>query len=202
MRNEPQEKKGIYQSIGVKGGGAGLAEMMNPEGKPEVLDDILVLDLSYGNFAGIIAASFLAEFGAEVVRIEPPEGDPAREMTPFGANVKGVGIPFMFEGRNKRYMTLDIRNKPEDRQVFARLAEKAAVVIETFAPGEMDSWGIGYRQLSKENPGLIYVAHSPYGQYARQGERRGEDAGYRHYLPGGLGTARSNGRPGDGTGTL
>lgn len=67
-------KEEIYTRHGVKGGGAGLAEMMKSEGKPEVLDDILVLDLSYGNFAGIITGSFLAEFGAEVVRIEPPEG--------------------------------------------------------------------------------------------------------------------------------
>jgi len=44
-----------------------------------------------------------------VIKIEPPEGDPARQITPFGANVKGVGIPFMFEARNKRYMTLDLK---------------------------------------------------------------------------------------------
>ncbi|HCS76308.1 MAG TPA: carnitine dehydratase, partial [Syntrophaceae bacterium] len=58
--------------------------MMNAEGKAEVLDDILVLDVSSANFAGIIAASFLAEFGAEVVKIEPAQGDPARQITPFG----------------------------------------------------------------------------------------------------------------------
>ncbi len=139
--------------------------MMNAEGKPEVLDDILVLDVSSANFAGIICASFLAEFGAEVIKIEPPDGDPARQITPFGVTVQGVGIPFMFEGRNKRYMTLDIKNNPEDRKLFAKLAKKAAVVIESFAPGEMDGWGIGYRQLSADNPGLIYIALSAYGQY-------------------------------------
>jgi crotonobetainyl-CoA:carnitine CoA-transferase CaiB-like acyl-CoA transferase len=62
-------------------------------------------------------------------------------------------------------MTLDVKNNPEDRKIFAKLAKKAAVVIESFAPGEMDSWGIGYRQLSAENPGLIYIALSAYGQY-------------------------------------
>jgi CoA:oxalate CoA-transferase len=145
--------------------GKTLAEVMNPEGKPEVLEDVLVLDASWENFSGIIAASFLAEFGAEVIKIEPPGGDPMRLVTPYGANVKGVGIPFLVEGRNKKYMTLDLRNSEQDRRDFARLAEKAAVVIETFAPGEMDSWGIGYRQLSQKNPGLIYVAITPYGQY-------------------------------------
>jgi len=148
-----------------------LAEMMNPDGKAEVLDDILVLDVSHANFAGIIAASFLAEFGAEVIKIEPPEGDPARQMTPFGANVKGVGIPFMMEGRNKRYMTLDLQKSDQDRVVFAKLARKAAVIIESFPAGDMDAWGIGYRQLSQENQGLIYIAITPYGQYTEKAKK-------------------------------
>ncbi len=149
----------VYTRHGGKGGDRGkrLAEMMKVEGKPEALDDILVLDVSSANFGGIVAASFFAEFGAEVVKIEPPDGDPARQITPFGVTVQGVGIPFMFEGRNKRYMTLDIRNNEEDRVTFSRLAQKAAVVIESFAPGEMDGWGIGYRQLCLQNPGLIYI---------------------------------------------
>ena len=157
----------VYTRHGGKGGDRGkiLTEMMNAEGKAEVLDDILVLDVSCANFAGIICASFLAEFGAEVIKIEPPEGDAARQITPFGVTVQGVGIPFMFEGRNKRYMTLDIKNSDEDRKTFAALAKKAAVVIESFAPGEMDGWGIGYRQLSQVNPGLTYIALSAYGQY-------------------------------------
>ena len=69
-----------------------LKQLMSHEGKPEALDDMLVLDLSYANFSGIVTASFFAEAGAEVVKIEPPEGDPARVMSPYGANVQGVGI--------------------------------------------------------------------------------------------------------------
>ena len=142
-----------------------LSEMMNPEGKSEAMDDLLVLDVSSANFAGIIAASFFAEFGAEVIKIEPPDGDPARQITPFGANVKGVGIPFMFEARNKRYMTLDIKNSDNDRKIFGQLAQKAAVIIDTFPAGDMDSWGIGFRQIKEKNPGIIYIAITPYGQY-------------------------------------
>ena len=145
--------------------GKTLAQVMNPEGKPEVLDDVLVLDASDANFSGIIAASFFAEFGAEVIKIEPPDGDPARKMTPFGENINGVGIPFIIEGRNKKYLVLDLKNSEKDRKDFEKLARKATVVIETFAAGEMDSWGIGYRQLSQKNPGLIYIAITPYGQY-------------------------------------
>ncbi|MGC1401456.1 MAG: CoA transferase [Thermodesulfobacteriota bacterium] len=167
------EKEQVYARYAASGKTAGhlaswgktLQEVMNPEGKPEVLDDVLVLDVSQANFSGIIAASFLAEFGAEVIKIEPPEGDPSRLMTPFGENIQGLGIPFLVEGRNKRYLTLDLKNSEEDRKDFAKLAEKAAVVIETFGAGEMDSWGLGYRQLSQKNPGLIYIAITPFGQY-------------------------------------
>lgn len=141
-----------------------LAKMMNPEGKPEALDGVVVLDVSYANFSGIIAASLFAEFGAEVIKIEPEEGDPARGITPYGVNVNGVGIPFLMEGRNKRYLTLDVRTE-EGRRDLEKLAAKADVLIETSPAGQMDSWGIGYRQLSQTNPGLIYVAITPYGQY-------------------------------------
>ena len=113
-------KEEIYTRHAAKGSDRGkiLAEIMSAEGKPEVLDDVLVLDVSSANFAGIICASFLAEFGAEVIKIEPAEGDPARQITPFGVTVQGVGIPFMFEGRNRRYMTLDIKKNTEDRESF------------------------------------------------------------------------------------
>ncbi|MCK7505679.1 MAG: CoA transferase [Desulfobacterales bacterium] len=90
--------------------------MMTSEGKPEALDDMMVLDLSYANFSGNVTASFLAEAGAEVIKIEPPEGDPSRIMSPYGANVKGVGIPYLMESRNKRQITLDLRN-PKARKI-------------------------------------------------------------------------------------
>ena len=141
-----------------------LAKMMSPEGKPEALDGVVVLDVSCANFSGIIAASLFAEFGAEVIKIEPEEGDPARGITPYGVNVNGVGIPFLMEGRNKRYLTLDVRTE-QGRRDLEKLAAKADVLIESFPAGQMDSWGIGYRQLSQTNPGLIYVAITPYGQY-------------------------------------
>jgi len=141
-----------------------LSKMMTPEGKPEALDDMMVLDLSYANFSGNITASFFAEAGAEVIKVEPPEGDPARIMSPYGANVKGVGIPYLMESRNKRNITLDLSNS-EDRENLKRLATRADILIETFAPGEMDDWGIGYRQLRELNPGLIYIAITPYGHY-------------------------------------
>ncbi|HEX7364354.1 MAG TPA: CoA transferase [Dehalococcoidia bacterium] len=141
-----------------------LAGMMSPEGKPEVLSDVVVLDASYANFSGIIAASLFAEFGAEVIKIEPPDGDPARKMTPYGAKVNGVGIPFLMEARNKKYLELDLTTAV-GRKDFKKLAAKADILIETYPAGQMDEWGIGYRQLIEANPGLIYTAITPYGQY-------------------------------------
>ncbi len=132
--------------------------------KPEALDQFLVLDCSYANIAGSFAASTLAELGAEVIRIEPPEGDPARTFTPFGYMHKGTGLGYLNEGRNKFHVTLNLKTE-EGRDMFKKLAKRADVVIETFMPGQMDEWGIGYRQLKEINPGIIYCAIYTYGQF-------------------------------------
>ena len=121
--------------------------------KPEALDDMVVLDLSYGSYAGLFASSILAELGAEVIRIEPPRGDIARKMTPFGIMIKDAGLAYITEGRNKFHITLDI-TKEEGREILKKLVKKADVLIETFKPGYMVSLGIGtcsYLQLCKLN---------------------------------------------------
>ena len=146
-----------------------LSKMMAVEGKPEALDDMMVLDLSYANFSGNVTASFFAEAGAEVIKVEPPEGDPSRILSPYGANIQGVGVPYLMESRNKRHITLDLAGA-EGRENLKRLAKQADILIETFAPGEMDEWGIGYRQLREFNPGLIYIAITPYGHYTARGQ--------------------------------
>ena len=146
-----------------------LSKMMAVEGKAEALDDMVVLDLSYANFSGNVAASFFAEAGAEVIKVEPPEGDPSRILSPYGANRQGVGIPYLMESRNKRHITLDLES-PDGRENLKRLAKQADILIETFAPGEMDEWGIGYRQLREIHPGLIYIAITPYGHYTARGK--------------------------------
>ena len=147
-----------------------LKAMMSPGGKPEVLEGIKVLDVSYANLSGDVCSSIFAEFWAEVVKIEPPEGDPSRKITPYGVNRNGTGVPFIMEARNKKYCTLDLR-KEADRAEFKKMAAKVDVVVETYAPGKMDAWGIGYRQLSEVNPGLIYIAISPYGQYGEKAKK-------------------------------
>lgn len=173
-------KERVYSRYLQKKGASKLSDWKNiltllktSEGKPEALDDMMVLDLSYANFAGNVAASFLAEAGAEVIKVEPPEGDPSRAMSPYGANVNGVGIPYLMESRNKRQITLDLES-PEGQENLRLLAARADMLIETYIPGQMDAWGIGYRQLRELNDGLIYIAISPYGHYTAKGREMAE----------------------------
>jgi len=138
--------------------------------KPEALDDLRVLDCSSGNFAGLFASSILAEFGAEVIRVEPPTGDVARLFTPQGLKHKDSGLAYLVEARNKRHVTLNLETE-EGRLLFARLARHMDVVIESAVPGQMDAWGIGYRQLSVLNPRLIYLGLSTHGQFGPRASR-------------------------------
>ncbi len=132
--------------------------------KPEALDDLLVLDCSYGSLAGCFCSSILAEFGAEVIRIEPPEGDLARRFTPWGLLYGGTGLGYLPEGRNKLHITLNLATA-EGKELFRSLARRADVLIETFLPGTTERWGIGYRQIRKLNPRLLYCALYTYGQF-------------------------------------
>jgi len=132
--------------------------------KPEALDDLLVVDVSLESAAGMVCTAFLAELGAAVLKVEPPGGDPARAWGPPGFTHRGEGLAYLAEGRNKYYVTLDLE-AAEGREIFRNLARRADVLVEAYPPGRMDAWGIGYRQLSAENPQLIYVAISAQGQY-------------------------------------
>ena len=142
--------------------------------RPEALDDITVLDLSHKSFAGCYCSSLLAEFGAEVLRIEPPEGDFIRTCTPYGMLYKGEGLNYLSEGRNKFHITLDLK-KPEGREILKSLVKQADVLIETYKPGVMDGWGIGYEQLKEINPKLIFASITAYGQFGPMSQSRMPD---------------------------
>ncbi len=100
---------------------------LNPDDafrKPEAIDDITVLDLSNGSFAGLFASSILSEMGAEVIRVEPPEGDIARKMSPYGMMIKDSGLPYIVEARNKLHVTADITKKA-GIDLISKLAKKS-----------------------------------------------------------------------------
>ena len=142
--------------------------------KPEAVNDITVLDLSYKSFAGCYCSSMLAEFGASVLRIEPPEGDFIRTCTPYGMQYKGEGLNYLTEGRNKFHVTLNLE-EPEGREILKGLVSQADVLIETYPPGTMDEWGIGYEQLKEINPRLIFASLTAYGQFGPMSRRRMPD---------------------------
>ncbi len=143
--------------------------------KPEALDDLLVLDLSHGHYGALLTATYLAELGAEVIKVEPPGGDPARQWGPPDASVNGEGLAFLAEARNRYHVTLDL-GTAEGRRVLKGLAARADVLVEGYAPGHLDGLGLGYRQLKKINPRLIFVACSAWGQFGPKA--KGQPAEY------------------------
>ena len=142
--------------------------------KPEALDDITVLDLSYNSYGGNYCSSLLAEFGAEILRVEPPEGDFIRQCTPYGILYKGEGLNYLSEGRNKLHITLNLE-KPEGREMLKSLVAQVDVLIETYKPGVMDNWGIGYEVLKEINPRLIFASITAHGQFGSMGYNRVSD---------------------------
>ena len=132
--------------------------------KLEALDDLIVLDLSYNSFPGSFCSSLLSEFGAEVIKIEPSQGDFLRTCTPYGVTHKGEGLNYLSEGRNKFHITLNLE-KPEAREALKGLVRQADVLLETFKPGVMDAWGLGYEQMKEINPRLIFASITPFGQF-------------------------------------
>jgi crotonobetainyl-CoA:carnitine CoA-transferase CaiB-like acyl-CoA transferase len=142
--------------------------------KLEALDDITVLDLSCNSFAGSYCTSMLSEMGAEVIKVEPPDGDFLRKCTPYGITHKGEGLNSLSEGRNKFHVTLNLE-KPEAREMLKSLVSQADVLVETFLPGVMDGWGLGYEQLKEINPRLIFASITPYGQFGPKSGSRMPD---------------------------
>ena len=141
--------------------------------KPEALSRLRVLDCTTRMMIGHWCSSQLSELGAEVIQVEPPGGDPLRQLTPFGRQEymfedketgEKVGGQFLHEMRNKSSITLNVETE-EGRQILKDLAVHADVIIENAPPGQWDEWGIGYRQLREINPRLIYCWVGQRGQW-------------------------------------
>jgi formyl-CoA transferase len=120
--------------------------------------------------AGPFAAKTLADFGAEVVKIEPPgAGDPLRQ---WRLVKDGTSVWWQVQSRNKRSVALDLR-KPEGQDIVRRLVAEADVLIENFRPGAMEGWGLGPEVLQALNPRLIMLRVSGYGQTGPYRDRPG-----------------------------
>ena len=111
-------------------------------------------------FAAPLAATLLGDFGADVIKVEHPSGDPLRS---FGWQQDGESVWWKVVGRNKRSITLDL-SEPEAQDTFVQLAATSDVVLESFRPGTLERWNLGYDRLSERNPGLILLRTSGFGQ--------------------------------------
>src|SRR5271169_840908 len=123
------------------------------------LEGIRIVDFTQ-LLPGPAATRFLADFGAEVIKIEPPSGDPARQVPPF---VESESALFAEINRGKKSVVADLKNE-RDRHAVLELCASADVVMEGFRPGVMDRMGLGYELLSSRNARLIYVAITGFGQ--------------------------------------
>jgi crotonobetainyl-CoA:carnitine CoA-transferase CaiB-like acyl-CoA transferase len=134
------------------------------------LDGLVVLDLTT-HLSGPFCGMQLADLGAEVIKIESPQGDSMRGAPPF---VEGESAPFMLWNRNKKGVRLDLKNA-DDLATFWELALGADVVLENFRPGVMDKLGIGWSALSARNPRLVLGSISGFGQTGPYAKRGGFD---------------------------
>ncbi len=123
------------------------------------LKGLRVLDVGMV-FAGPLVTTNLADLGADVIKIEHPKGDQTRNIGRFK---DGEGLWWRVAARNKRVIAADA-SKPEGAEIVRRLARTADVIVENFRPGRFASWGLDYASLSKENPGLVMLHISGYGQ--------------------------------------
>ena len=124
--------------------------------------------------AGPAAAGILGDWGAEVVKIEPPTGDPLRGMSNPGRR-RDVNPPFELDNRGKRSIALDL-TKPEAREVAYRLVERADVFVTNLIPGAVERLGMTYETLSKVNPKLVYGRITGYGPAGKDRDRPSFDA--------------------------
>ncbi|MGN6242150.1 MAG: CaiB/BaiF CoA transferase family protein [Motilibacteraceae bacterium] len=132
------------------------------------LAGLKVLDMA-SLYAGPWIATTLADYGADVLKIEHPDGDEARR---WGARKDEIPLWWKVVSRNKRVVSLDL-HREDDRAVVRQLAQQADVLIENFRPGRLERWGLGYDDLAKDNPGLIMVRVTGFGQTGPRSQEPG-----------------------------
>jgi alpha-methylacyl-CoA racemase len=150
-----------------------------------MLNGIKIVDFT-NYIPGPFATLRLAEFGAEVIKVEAPEGDPARNT--------GEGYVFNAHNRGKKSMVINLK-QPEEKMVALDLLAKADVVVESFRPGVMEKLGLGYEAVKKVNPGIVYCSLTGYGMNGEMSSLGSHDLNYMS-LSGALAQMKdSEGRP-------
>jgi crotonobetainyl-CoA:carnitine CoA-transferase CaiB-like acyl-CoA transferase len=137
------------------------------------LAGVRVLELTQV-MAGPFCGQVLADMGADVIKVEPPEGDPTRHALGFTLREGGDTAAFLAVNRNKRSVALDLKDDG-DRERFYALVDGADVVLENHRPGVAERLGVGYETLAERNPRLIYASISGFGQTGPYAQRPGFD---------------------------
>lgn len=136
-----------------------------------VLNGVRVLDLTRV-LAGPYCGMLLADMGAEIIKVEVPgKGDDSRSFAPF---INGESAYYMNLNRNKKGMTLNLKTE-EGKKIFFKLLEKSDIILENFRPGTMEKLGLGYEDLKKINPGIVYGCVSGFGHTGPYKSRAGYD---------------------------
>ncbi len=149
--------------------------MMNQQSREEaMLSPYRALDLT--DEKGFFCGKTLGDLGADVIKVEPPGGDPARNIGPFYQDEPDLekSLYWFAFNANKRGITLDITT-PDGRNIFQRLVKSADFVLESFPPGYLDEVGLGYTTLSEINPRLIMTSITPFGQDGPYKDYQGPD---------------------------
>mgnify|MGYP001189290266 FL=1 len=139
------------------------------------LQDVTILDLTQ-HIVGPYATKLFADFGADVIKIESPGGDPARRLGPFKGGDRSAekSGTFFYFNTNKRSVVLDLRSA-SGRDAFWQLAATADVVVESFRPGVLDLLGIGWEEIHRRHPGLPLVSVSNFGQHSPYRDYKGSE---------------------------
>ena len=132
------------------------------------LTDVRVLDIA-SFMAAPMAAMWLGDFGADVVKVEHPNGDPIRS---WGNDKEGVPLFWKMVGRNKRSIAIDLHEQ-QGQELLLELCAVADVVVENFRPGTLDRWDIGYDRMRERNPGVVLLSVSAFGQTGPYSSRAG-----------------------------
>jgi crotonobetainyl-CoA:carnitine CoA-transferase CaiB-like acyl-CoA transferase len=144
------------------------AEGAGGQGPRGPLEDLKVLDIA-SFMAAPVAAMWLADFGADVVKVEHPRGDMLRS---WGSEHEGEPLFWKMVSRNKRSLVLDL-HEAAGQELLLRLVEQADVVVENFRPGTLERWNLGYEQMRERNPGVVMLRVSAFGQTGPYSPRAG-----------------------------
>jgi crotonobetainyl-CoA:carnitine CoA-transferase CaiB-like acyl-CoA transferase len=138
-----------------------------------VLNGIKVLSFTHF-LQGPAAVQMLADLGADVIKIESPKGAYERYWSGFDAYLNDVSVFFLLGNRNQRSLSVDLRRE-EGKEIVKRLIKEADILVENFRPGVMERLGLGYEEIEKINPGLIYCSCTGYGSDGPYRDRPGQD---------------------------